>query len=92
METISDSPWYCPDCQLKQKDEVLNQSLYKDRNYTFNDKELSQTALSVIGQINDYLEKVKSSETLDIKPFLQSVSVTDLIQVQSCILVFLLLL
>lgn len=85
METISDSPWYCPECQSKQKDEViLNQCLYKDRNYTYNEKELSQTALSVIEQIKDTLDKVKSSETVDIKPFLQSISVTDLIQVQSC--------
>lgn len=83
MESIPDSTWYCPECQAKQNSEVAikNQGIYKDRNYTFEKNVLSKSASELIDQI---LERMKSKEQSTIPSLFQSVSLTDLIQVQSC--------
>lgn len=84
MEQIPENTWFCPECQLKQTSEVLieNQHIYKDRNYTFDDQVLSKPALSAVKKIVESLKKKEKS--FDTECLFKSLSISDLIQIQSC--------
>ena len=84
MEQIPDTTWFCPECQFKQTSEVFveNQRIYKDRNYTFDEQSLSKTALSAVKKILENLKKKEKG--FDMECLFKSLSISDLIQVQSC--------
>ena len=84
MEHIPDTIWYCPECQQKQTSEVqlTNQVQYKDRNFSFDMSCLSMPAITLIQTI---IKGLKSEEITTIdKSLFQNVSISDLIQIQSC--------
>ena len=80
MRIIPDGEWYCPECQ-KMRDTSLLQC--EDRNFTVGEDSFSPRVLSVIQRLQETVRQA-SVDREDVKSALVSLSVGELLQVQSC--------
>ena len=80
MRTIPDGEWYCPSCQKKRGAPLLQ---CEDRNYTLGEDSYSPHVLSVIQRLQNTVRQTRMNRE-DMKSALTSLSVGELLQVQSC--------
>lgn len=80
LETISDDSWYCPECQKKLYKKCVN----KDRNFTFSLQSVSPQTREAIQAL---LPAILSAKSCDLS-VLSSLTVPELLQIQSCIIPF----
>lgn len=94
LSSIPDGQWFCPQCQNEGKQGGrLTSSMYKDRNHLLSNNQFSTPANAAITEFVQSLSSTSTSSTTasplteeEIKRVLSPLSITDLLQVQTCML------
>ena len=87
LTSIPDGQWFCPQCMAK--DSRPSQRNVKDRNHVFTENQFSAKTNTAISELLHLLSRSSPSNPLleeDIDKILTSLSVTDILQVQTCML------
>lgn len=80
-KNIPDGAWFCPECQKKGKE--MSRMQCEDCNHTVGENVFSSQAFAAIQTLQEMAQKqaVDAKQTASL---LASLSVSDLLQVQSC--------
>lgn len=80
-KVIPDGTWYCPECQKKGKEPSRLQC--EDCNFAVGENVLSSQAFAATQTLQEMAQK-QAIDTKVTSSLLASLSVSDLLQVQSC--------
>ena len=84
VQSIPEGAWYCPECLQKRQAAHPESTIpYQDSNYSLNRYMFSPSALKAIDIINKMLQGNESSKE-NVTSVLQTLSMIDLLQVQTC--------